>query len=635
MRELPGSLIGDLPSRRGPTRSVRPRESTGRGRLARASSSSSAHTIAGWRRSRSRSRSVFEAAGLTDSERAVAELQSRCEELGEGPLPQTLVHGDLHPWNVMVDGDDLRIFDWSDACVSHPLFDLPTFLQRADDESARESMLETYLGAWADLASLEELRAVYELALPLAHVHHAISLSADRRGARARRPVVRRRTEALARRRGRAAGARHDDEVVLAGRGARSARARTTRRHAGRRGRRWGRHRLRVRACARRGRAEGQAVRGARDRRRRERAERRVRAARRRGRRTPSWSSRSAGARRCALALDRARAPGARAGRGRRLPADGSLRLAADDEERDELEEEYEALRADGFAAEWRDELRAAREAGTRRRSSIRRTACSSPRAWCGGSPRAPPRPASRSTSTRESPRSTRRARRQSSSRRTAIRAASLGELEGLIVPTRGQVIATEPIPERFFEMPHYGRHGFDYWHQAEDGRIVAGRLPRRLAPGGVHRRRGADAEGAAGARGLRRVAGRAPAPGRLSLGGHLRDDLRLPPGVGRVPGEEPSGSQAATRATATSSASRAGARRARDPRRPRPAARPLRARAAPGRRRREDAAPSTKLSRPRSASRPSPSRPRTASSSSGRGRARCRSRRSPGSSSA
>ena len=75
----------------------------------------------------------------------------------------------------MVVGDELRIFDWSDACVSHPLFDLPTFLQRAEDESARKSLLETYLRAWADLASLEELRAAYELARPLAHVHHAIS----------------------------------------------------------------------------------------------------------------------------------------------------------------------------------------------------------------------------------------------------------------------------------------------------------------------------------------------------------------------------------------------------------------------------------------------------------------------------
>jgi glycine/D-amino acid oxidase-like deaminating enzyme len=24
-------------------------------------------------------------------------------------------------------------------------------------------------------------------------------------------------------------------------------------------------------------------------------------------------------------------------------------------------------------------------------------------------------------------------------------------------------------------ELPHYGRHGFDYWHQRQDGRIVAG----------------------------------------------------------------------------------------------------------------------------------------------------------------
>ena len=36
-------------------------------------------------------------------------------------------------------------------------------------------------------------------------------------------------------------------------------------------------------------------------------------------------------------------------------------------------------------------------------------------------------------------------------------------------------MIATEPIEEMLFEIPHYGRHGFDYWHQRLDGRIVAG----------------------------------------------------------------------------------------------------------------------------------------------------------------
>ena len=50
-----------------------------------------------------------------------------------------------------------------------------------------------------------------------------------------------------------------------------------------------------------------------------------------------------------------------------------------------------------------------------------------------------------------------------------------LESIEGLIVPTRGQVIATEPLEDLGFSVPHYGRHGFDYWHQDEQGRLVAG----------------------------------------------------------------------------------------------------------------------------------------------------------------
>jgi glycine/D-amino acid oxidase-like deaminating enzyme len=36
-------------------------------------------------------------------------------------------------------------------------------------------------------------------------------------------------------------------------------------------------------------------------------------------------------------------------------------------------------------------------------------------------------------------------------------------------------MIATEPLGERLFECPHYGRHGFDYWQQTPDGRVLAG----------------------------------------------------------------------------------------------------------------------------------------------------------------
>jgi len=153
----------------------------------------------------------------------------------------------------------------------------------------------------------------------------------------------------------------------------------------------------------------------------------------------------------------------------------GSFRLATDDAERAELEGEYEALREDGFAVEWRDEL---------------------PPPLAGRYPAAifhPPdgllqparlvrrlarRAAEAGVEIREH---TRVEGPEETGASTVVVATDgypsglLGPLEGFIVPTRGQVIATEPIAERLFEIPHYGRHGFDYWHQAQDGRIVAG----------------------------------------------------------------------------------------------------------------------------------------------------------------
>jgi len=47
-------------------------------------------------------------------------------------------------------------------------------------------------------------------------------------------------------------------------------------------------------------------------------------------------------------------------------------------------------------------------------------------------------------------------------------------ELTNLIVPTRGQMLATAPCPP-LFERPIYANHGFEYWRQLNDGRIVLG----------------------------------------------------------------------------------------------------------------------------------------------------------------
>ena len=143
----------------------------------------------------------------------------------------------------------------------------------------------------------------------------------------------------------------------------------------------------------------------------------------------------------------------------------GSLRIAADDEERAELEEEHAALQADGFDVEWCDELSA--PLADRYPAAIFH-----PPDGVLQPARVVWRLAARAAAAGvEIHEHTLIASIAETGAETVVVATDgypsglAGELEGLIVPTRGQVIATEQIPERFFEIPHYGRHGFDYWH--------------------------------------------------------------------------------------------------------------------------------------------------------------------------
>jgi glycine/D-amino acid oxidase-like deaminating enzyme len=152
----------------------------------------------------------------------------------------------------------------------------------------------------------------------------------------------------------------------------------------------------------------------------------------------------------------------------------GSLRLAGDDE-RDELRAEYEALREDGFASEWRDELPEPLrgrfpgalfhpdDAMLQPARLVRRLALLA---------------ADAGVELREHDRVEDLDRLEADTVLVATDgypSGLLGELEGLIIPTRGQMLATEPLPEQLFPLPHYGRHGYDYWHQNEEGRLIVG----------------------------------------------------------------------------------------------------------------------------------------------------------------
>jgi gamma-glutamylputrescine oxidase len=153
----------------------------------------------------------------------------------------------------------------------------------------------------------------------------------------------------------------------------------------------------------------------------------------------------------------------------------GSLRLAADEQERDDLRAEHDALLADGFAAEWVEEL-------PERLADAYHAAIVHPDDGALYPGRWVRRLATRAVESGAEIREGTRVTSLDELDAEHVVIASDGypsglveELDNVVQPTRGQVVATEPLPELLYGRPHYTRRGFDYWQQLPDGRLVAG----------------------------------------------------------------------------------------------------------------------------------------------------------------
>jgi glycine/D-amino acid oxidase-like deaminating enzyme len=152
----------------------------------------------------------------------------------------------------------------------------------------------------------------------------------------------------------------------------------------------------------------------------------------------------------------------------------GSLRLAFDEEECEALRREHDALRDDGFAVEWVDELAPPldrlylgailhpNDGALYPARWVRRLAAHAAQAGADileGTPVQVDELAADAIVVCGD----------------GFTASLLPELAELVRPTRGQVVATEPLPEVRYPQPHYARAGYDYWHQLPDGRLVIG----------------------------------------------------------------------------------------------------------------------------------------------------------------
>lgn len=93
----------------------------------------------------------------------VRELLSRLDGY---KLPNTLCHGDLRPGNIRVTDGSFVFYDWGMSIYSHPFYDISHFLnviRRQLPDTAKESIVDTYLAQWKCFESSENLAEAFNL----------------------------------------------------------------------------------------------------------------------------------------------------------------------------------------------------------------------------------------------------------------------------------------------------------------------------------------------------------------------------------------------------------------------------------------------------------------------------------------
>ena len=100
-------------------------------------------------------------------------LDRREADLAACGLPDTLVHGDVHPGNTRGDAERLVLMDWGDCGVGHPLLDAPALLSRLDAPAATV-VRSAWDRAWREAVPGSDPRRAAELIAPLAAARQAV-----------------------------------------------------------------------------------------------------------------------------------------------------------------------------------------------------------------------------------------------------------------------------------------------------------------------------------------------------------------------------------------------------------------------------------------------------------------------------
>ena len=104
----------------------------------------------------------------------VPQLRALIAELIALPIPAALLHGDLHAGNVVRRNSSFLYFDWTDAAISHPYFDMIHIFME-EDETKKTALQEAYLIPWEENYRKADVRRAWELASTLYGLYHAVS----------------------------------------------------------------------------------------------------------------------------------------------------------------------------------------------------------------------------------------------------------------------------------------------------------------------------------------------------------------------------------------------------------------------------------------------------------------------------
>jgi len=126
-------------------------------------------------------RDSIELEQLTADERTSASamlpwLLDRLDAFEAIGLPYSVTHGDLHAGNLAVAGDDLILYDWTDAAIGFPFLDAAHLAASAgSDAEVRRRVLAAYADVWSEAYDRTQVELMLEQAPLVDRVYQMIS----------------------------------------------------------------------------------------------------------------------------------------------------------------------------------------------------------------------------------------------------------------------------------------------------------------------------------------------------------------------------------------------------------------------------------------------------------------------------